>query len=62
MEEGNAYKNVLGRRVIIAIPIIFVIMAVLFLLMAIPPRYQFKVTNGPLALDHQWWMADCSTK
>jgi hypothetical protein len=50
MEEGHVYKNLLGRKIIIAVPIIFVVMAVIFMVMELPSRYQFKVTNGQLGL------------
>jgi hypothetical protein len=64
MEEGHVYKNVLGRRVIIAIPIIFMVMAAIFLLMVVPSRYEFKVTKGHLGL---WitsggWLNDQQSK
>jgi hypothetical protein len=50
MEEGQEYKNVLGRRVILVIPIVFMVMAVMVVLMLVPTRYQFKVSNGQLGL------------
>jgi hypothetical protein len=50
MEERQEYKSILGRRVVLVIPVVFIFMAVMVVLMLVPTRYQFKVCNGQLGL------------
>jgi hypothetical protein len=45
MEEGQEYKSIFGRRVLIVVPIVCIFMAVMVVLMLVPTRYQFKVSN-----------------
>jgi hypothetical protein len=53
MEERQEYKSIMGRRVILVVPIVFIVMVAMVMFMFVPMRYQFKVINGELGL----WIA-----
>ncbi len=61
---GGTGHNLLGRRIIIVLPVVLIFMIVFFLFMSLPVRYYYKMEHGQLYLKtaKMGWLDESTSK
>lgn len=47
---GGRGNNILGRKIVVVLPVVLILMIIIFLFMSLPLRYYYKVEQGQLYL------------